>query len=103
MLFCAAVHQGGALFAKAVHGEGWADAIAQQPLGHREYPLAHRQAGEDMIAEVCRRLHHARRVARGANASALAGIGHKVVVLAVITPGPGKAAYTHVVWEAASK
>ena len=32
MLFCAAVHQGGALFAKAVHGKGWAGAVPQQPL-----------------------------------------------------------------------
>jgi hypothetical protein len=31
-LFGAAVHQGSALFAKAVHGKGWAGAIAQQPL-----------------------------------------------------------------------
>lgn len=44
-----------------------------------------------MIAEVCRRLHHAPRVARGAHAAAFAGIGHEVVMPAVITPGPGKA------------
>ncbi len=62
-----------------------------QPLRHRQHPLAHRQAGKNMIAEVCRRLHHAPGVARGADAAALAGIGHKVVVPAVIAPGPGKA------------
>ena len=32
MLFCAAVHQGGALFAKAFTSKGWAGAVAQQPL-----------------------------------------------------------------------
>ena len=32
MLFCAAVQQGGALFAQSVHGKGWAGAVAQQPL-----------------------------------------------------------------------
>ena len=44
-----------------------------------------------MVGEVRRRLHHAPRVARGADTPAFAGIGHKVVVPAVITPGPGKA------------
>ena len=44
-----------------------------------------------MIAEMCRRLHHAPRVARRANATAFAGIGHEVVVPAVITLRPGKA------------
>ncbi len=34
-----------------------------QPLRHREHPLAHRQTGINMIAEVRRRLHHASRVA----------------------------------------
>jgi hypothetical protein len=32
VLFGAAVHQGGTLFAKTVHGKGWAGAVAQQPL-----------------------------------------------------------------------
>jgi hypothetical protein len=32
MLFCAAVHQGSALFTKTIHGKGRAGAIAQQPL-----------------------------------------------------------------------
>ncbi len=44
-----------------------------------------------MVAEVRRRLHHAPGVARGADTPAFAGIGHKVVVPAVITPRPGKA------------
>ena len=44
-----------------------------------------------MIAEVCRSLHHAPRVARGADATALAGIGHEVVMPAVVTPSAGKA------------
>ena len=62
-----------------------------QGRGHREHPLAHRQAGKNMIAEVRRRLHHAMRVARGADTSACAGEGHEVVVSAVVAPGPGKA------------
>ena len=62
-----------------------------QALRHREHPLAHRQAGEHMIAEVRRRLLHAPGVARGADTPAFAGIGHKVVVPAVVTPRPGKA------------
>ena len=44
-----------------------------------------------MICQVRRRLHHAPGVARGADATAFAGIGHEVVVAAVIAPGPGKA------------
>jgi hypothetical protein len=44
-----------------------------------------------MIAEVCRCLHHAPGVARGADTTAFAGIGDKIVVAAVITPGSGKA------------
>ena len=44
-----------------------------------------------MIREVGRRLHHAPGIARWAHAAAFAGIGHEVVVPAVITPGPGKA------------
>ena len=43
-----------------------------------------------MIRQVRGRLHHAPRVARGADATALAGIGHKVVVPTVIAPRPGK-------------
>ena len=62
-----------------------------QSLWDRQHPLAHRQAGKDVIAEVCRCLHHAPGVARGAHAPALAGIGHEVVVSTVITPRPGKA------------
>ena len=33
VLLGTAVHQGSALFAKALHGKGWSGAIAQQPLG----------------------------------------------------------------------
>ena len=44
-----------------------------------------------MVGEMCRRLGHAPRVARGADTPAFAGIGDEVVVSAVITPGPGKA------------
>ena len=43
-----------------------------------------------MVAEVCRSLHHAPRVARGAH-PAFAGIGHAVVVSTIVTPRPGQA------------
>ena len=62
-----------------------------QALGHRQHPLAHRQAREDVICEVRRRLHHAPGVARGADTPAFAGEGHKVVVRAVSAAGTGKA------------
>ena len=62
-----------------------------QPLRDGEHPLAHRQAGEDVVRQMRGRLHHAPCVARGAHAPAFAGIGDEVVVPAVITPGPGKA------------
>ncbi len=61
-----------------------------QSLWDGEHPLAHRQAREYVIAKVCCRLHHTPGVARGTDTPAFAGIGHKVVVPAVITPGPGK-------------
>ena len=47
--------------------------------------------GEDVIAQVRRRLHHATGVARGAYASAFAGEGHEVVVSTVAAGGAGKA------------
>jgi hypothetical protein len=62
-----------------------------QPLGHGEHPLAHRQAGEDVVAQVCRRLHHPPRGARGADSPAFAGEGYKVVVPTVAAASAGKA------------
>ncbi len=47
--------------------------------------------GEDVIAQVRRRLHHATGVARGAYASAFAGESHEVVVSTVAAAGAGKA------------
>ena len=44
-----------------------------------------------MIHQVCRRLHHAPCVARGADATAFAGIGDEVVMTTIVTPGSGKA------------
>ena len=44
-----------------------------------------------MIAEVRRCLHHAPRVARGADAPAFAGIGDEVVVSTIVAPDSGKA------------
>jgi hypothetical protein len=56
-----------------------------QPLQDRQHPLAHRQVGEHMVAQVRRRLHHAPGVARRADVPALAGEGHEVIVPAVVT------------------
>jgi hypothetical protein len=44
-----------------------------------------------MVGEVCRRLGHAPRVARGADAPAFAGEGDQEVVSAVVAAGTGKA------------
>ena len=52
-----------------------------------------------MIVEVRRRLHHAQRVARRANATAFADIGHKVVVASFITPSLGKATREDAIFE----
>ena len=59
-----------------------------QPLGHRQYPLAHRHARKNMVHLMRCRLRHAPRVARGAHLAALAGQGYKIVVAAVTAPGP---------------
>ena len=42
-----------------------------QPLWYGEHPMAHRKAIEDVIGEVCSRLHHAPGVARGADTELL--------------------------------
>jgi len=53
--------------------------------------LAHRQAGEDVIRHMRRRLHHAPGIARGAEIPAFAVVGDEVVTSTIITPRPGKA------------
>jgi hypothetical protein len=62
-----------------------------QALWHRQHPLAHWQAGQDVVCQMRRSLRHTPRVARGAYASAFAGEGHEVVVRAVSAAGAGKA------------
>ena len=62
-----------------------------QPLGHGEHPLAHRQAGEYVIVQVRCCLHHAPGGARGADSTAFAGEGYKVVVPTVAAASAGKA------------
>lgn len=42
-----------------------------QSLRDREHPLAHRQAGKNVVRQMRRRLQHASRVARGADTPAL--------------------------------
>jgi len=48
-----------------------------QPLGHRQHPLAHRQAREDVISQMRRRLHNVLGVARRAHAAPLAGESYR--------------------------
>ena len=47
-----------------------------------------------VIGEVCRRLYHAPRVARGADSTAFAGEGYQVVVPTIVTAGAGTDAAT---------
>ena len=56
-----------------------------------------------MIRQMRGRLRHAPGVARGAHASALAGIGDEIVVSAVITLGPGKAVGKDAAFEVLAK
>lgn len=53
--------------------------------------MAYRRSGKNLTADVCRCLHHAPRVARRADATALAGTGHEVVVPTIVTPRTVKA------------
>ena len=56
-----------------------------------------------MIRQVSSRLHHAPRVARGADATAFAGIGHKAVVSTIVTPPTGKAVGKDAAFEVLAK
>jgi len=62
-----------------------------QALRDGEHPLAHWKAREYVIVQVSCGLHHAPGAARGADTTAFAGEGDKVVVAAVIAAGAGKA------------
>jgi hypothetical protein len=74
-----------------------------QPLWHRQHPLAHRLARENVITQVRGSLYHAPRVARGADPTAFAGEGHEVVVPAVTTAGAGKAVGADATFEVFAK
>jgi hypothetical protein len=62
-----------------------------QPLGHRQHPLPHGEAWQDVIRKMRRGFHHAPAVARWADASALARERDQEVVPALPAPRPGKA------------
>lgn len=64
--------------------------VIAQALGHREHPLAHRQARDDMVSEMGGSLHHATGGAGRTDAPALAGVGHQKVVPAVGAAGAGE-------------
>ena len=57
-----------------------------QPLRHRQHPLPHWQAWEDVIRQMRRGLHHAPGIARRAHATSLAGERDQEVVAAVAAP-----------------
>ena len=57
-----------------------------QPLRHRQHPLLHWQAWEDVIRQMRRGLHHAPGIARRAHATSLAGERDQEVVAAVAAP-----------------
>lgn len=61
--------------------------MAPEPLRHREHPVAHGQPRQDPVGEVRGHLRHASRVARGADAAALAAEGDQALVAAVTAPG----------------
>ncbi len=62
-----------------------------QALGDRQHPLAHRLAGEHLLDQMRRGLHHAPGIAGGAHATAFAGKGDQEVVAALRAARPGKA------------
>ena len=65
--------------------------VVAQTLGHRQHPLAHWQAGKDVIGQMRCGLGHSPGVARGADATALAGEGDKKAVPAIVATHPCKA------------
>jgi hypothetical protein len=60
-----------------------------QPLGHRQHPLAHRQARHDVIGEMSGGFHHAPRGTGRAHAPAFARVGDEKAVAALGTAGAG--------------
>jgi hypothetical protein len=64
--------------------------VIAQAFGHREHPLAHRQARDDVVGEMGRCLDHAPRGAGGADAATLAGVGDQKIVTAVGAVGAGE-------------
>ena len=62
-----------------------------QPLRERQHPLAHRQAGENMIRQLCSGLRHAPGPAPGAKATALAAESQQLVVAATLAAQAQKA------------
>ena len=61
--------------------------VVAQAFGDRQHPLAHRQMGKYVVAQMGGGLGHAPGVARWADTAAFAGEGHQVVMPAVITAG----------------
>ena len=62
-----------------------------QPLGHREHPLAHRQARDDMVGQMRGGLRHTAGGAGWVDAATLARVGDQEVVPALGVTGACKA------------
>ncbi len=74
----------------AVKGFAVVLEVVAQPLGQGQHPLAHRQAGQDMVGQMRGGLHHAPGVAGGADAAPFAGEGDEKVMAAVVAARPGE-------------
>ena len=77
--------------------------VIAQALRHREHPLAHRQARQDVVGEMRSGLDHAPGVAGRAHAPALAGVGDEKVVAAFAAAGAGKTVGEDAAFEVAAK
>jgi hypothetical protein len=74
-----------------------------QSLGHREHPLAHRQARDDVVSEMGGGLDHAPGRAGGADTTTLAGVCDEEVMSAVGAARTGKAVGEDAAVEIAAK
>ena len=62
-----------------------------QPFGHGQHPLPHRQRRKNVIDQVRGCFGHAPRIARGAYATTLAGVGDQEIELTLVAAGAGEA------------
>ena len=85
-----------------LYGRVALQAVAQA-FGHRQHPLAHRQARYDVIDEMGCGLDHAPGVACRTHAAALAGEDDQEVVPTLSAAGPSKAVAENATFEVAAE